>query len=260
MNELLDLQEQFQHFLLTGTAEIQNSIVATEWVSIDTRLAIYRDGYKLRLIDSLKTNFPGLHLYLGTEDFDAACSAYIDFQPSIHRSIRWYGDVLAGFINSYYDNRYPYLAELADFEWKMTLAFDAADQSMITIEDMASVPAESWAGMQFSIHPSVQRMNYFWNVIPLWNSLVRDETIPELENNDAAKPWVVWRTPDYKIQFYSISEEEAWALDSMIQGLSFGELCEGLCQWVEVEQVGMRAASFLKGWIQNGMITSLLLS
>lgn len=260
MTELLQLQEQFQAFLLTGKQGINESIVATEWVPVETRLAIYRDGYKLRLIESLTTNFPGLHLYLGTEEFEHLCSAYIDLHPSTYRSIRWYGNVLHYFISDYYEKKYPYLMELAEFEWNMTLAFDAADECRVQIQDMAVVPPESWAGLQFTIHPSVQRMNYFWNAIPLWQSLVHDQDLPELENSSHAKPWVIWRAPDYTIQFYSMSEEEAWALDAMIQGLSFGELCEGLCQWVEEEQVGMRAASFLKGWIQNGMLSTLLIS
>jgi hypothetical protein len=46
----------------------------------------------------------------------------------------------------------------------------------------------------------------------------------------------------------------------MIQGLSFGELCEGLCQWVPVEEVGMRAATYLKNWIQKGMLSKLLIT
>ena len=54
------LQDQFQQFILTGLPGINESIVATELVSVDTRLAIYRDGYKLRLIESLTTNFPAL--------------------------------------------------------------------------------------------------------------------------------------------------------------------------------------------------------
>lgn len=260
MTELLSLQEQFQTFLLTEHPGIKESIVPTEWISVDTRLAIYRDGYKLRLTESLTTNFPGLHLYLGTEEFKRLCSAYIDGHPSSYRSIRWYGDALAHFIKIYYDKRYPYLTELAEFEWKMTVAFDAAEELRVRVEDMAAVVPESWAGLQFTIHPSVQRMNYFWNVIPLWQSLVKDQDISELENISVAKPWVIWRSSDYQIQFYSMSEEEAWALDAMIQGLSFGELCEGLCQWIEEEQVGTRAASFLKGWIQNGMLSRLLIS
>ncbi|MBL7480453.1 HvfC/BufC N-terminal domain-containing protein [Legionella bononiensis] len=260
MTELLNLQSQFQKFLLTGHSDIKNSIEQTERVLIDTRLGIYRDAYKLRLIESLTTSYPALHAYLGTEEFNKLCSSYIDAHPSTYRSIRWYGDALADFVQHYYDKPYAYLAELADFEWKMTLAFDAADDQVLRIQDMGNVPAESWAGLQFTLHPSVQRLNYFWNAIPVWHTLINDQDLPEWNKSANAVSWVVWRTQDYLIQYYSLSEEEAWALDAVRQGLSFGELCEGLCHWVAVDEVGMRAASFLKSWIQNGILSHLLSS
>ena len=258
MTELMYLQDQFQQFLLIGNPGISDSVVSTLSVSVDRRLAIYRDAYRLRLIESLITNFPGLYLYLGTETFEKLCSAYIDAHPSIYRSIRWYGDVLADFLKSYYDRQYAHLTELAEFEWNMTLAFDAADDPVVQVEDMAFIPAQSWARLKFIMHQSVKRMDYFWNVIPFWQSLIHDQELPALVNNSSPTAWILWRSPDYSIQFYTLSKEEAWALDSLIHGLSFGELCEGLCQWVEVNQVGMRAASFLKGWIQKGMVMHLI--
>ena len=260
MTKLAVLQDQFQQFIVSGQAGINDSIVQTETVSVDTRLAIYRDGYKLRLIESLTTSFPAVHAYLGTEAFQEVCSSYIDAHPSSYRSIRWYGDVLAQFLQNYYDKRYSFLAELAEFEWKMTLAFDAADDQVLHIAEMTSIPPQSWVDMQFTLHSSVQRLDFFWNAVPLWHTLIKDEDLPELINNPNTTSWVLWRSPDYIIQFYSMSEEEAWGLDAIQQGLSFSQLCEGLCQWVPTEEVGMRAASYLKNWIQNGMVSQLLIT
>lgn len=260
MTELLNLQDQFQKFLLTGQPGIHNSIMPTETVSVDTRLSIYKDAYQLRLIESLTTSYPALHAYLGTEEFNQLCSKYISSHPSSYRSIRWYGGDLSEFIKHYYDKPYAYLSELADFEWKMTLAFDAADDPVLSVSDMANVPGESWAGMQFILHSSVQRVNYFWNVIPVWNALLNDQDLPDRSKQSKVTGWLLWRSQDYLIQYYSLIEEEVWALDAAMQGLSFGEICEGLCHWVAVEEVGMRAASFLKNWIQNGIISKLLIS
>lgn len=254
MTELLHLQEQFQKFLLAEQSEIQDSIIQTQSVSIQTRLAIYRDAYTLRLIESLTANFPSLYAYLGTEEFNQLSREYIAAHPSSYRSIRWFGDCFADFVTNYYPKN-PHAAELTDFEWKMTLAFDAADASVVQIEDMAAVPAESWANLRFILHPSVQRINYFWNAVPLWQALAYDQELPDLHQSSEATPWVLWRTPDYIIQFYSLSPEEAWALDALFQGISFAGLCEGLCEWIEEEAVGMRAASYLKGWIQKGFLS-----
>lgn len=256
MTELLHLQEQFQKFLLSGQSKIHDSIIQTKSLAADVRLGIYRDAYKLRLIESLATNFPSLYAYLGTEEFNKLASSYIDNHPSSYRSIRWYGNLLPDFIKNYYV-QFPHLAELAEFEWKMTLAFDAADKEVIVVEDMAVIPPEAWAKLQFILHPSVQRTDNFWNAIPLWNALVHDHELPDLQQSTQSTAWILWRSPGHVLRFYSLAQEEAWALDSLVQGLSFGAICEGLCQWIEPEAVGMRAASYLKGWIQNGMLSQL---
>ena len=70
--------------------------------------------------------------------------------------------------------------------------------------------------------------------------------------------FVLWRN-GLTSQFSSLSEDEAWAIDAMIKGLTFGELCEGLCQWVDEEEAGMHAASLLKGWIMMGFITAVVI-
>ena len=257
MNELASLQKQFQHFILSNRPGIEGSIVQTETVSIEQRLAIYKDAYKLRLIESLTASFPAVCEYLGTKAFEEACNSYIDTYPSSYRSIRWYGDRLAEFLQDYYDEKYSFLAEVADFEWKMTLAFDAPDSRRIEVTDMAGIPPESWGDLHFTFHPSMQRLNHFWNAIPLWQTLINDQSLPELQQDMQANPWIVWRAPDYVTQFCSLAKQEAWALDSLMGGFSFGELCEGLCEWIAVEEVGMQAASYLKNWIHRGIVAEL---
>ncbi|MDR3441807.1 MAG: DNA-binding domain-containing protein [Legionella sp.] len=257
MTELLNLQNQFQEFLLSGQCAIHDSIVETELVPVETRLAIYRDAYVLRLIECLNANFPFLSAYLGTDEFNQLARAYIAQHPSSYRSIRWFGDGLADFVSNYYP-QYPHLAELTAFEWKMTLAFDAAEAQRVQIEDMAAVPPYAWADLHFVLHPSVHLLSYFWNAIPLWQALAHDEALPDLQKNTEANTWVLWRSEEYLIQFYSLSKEEAWALDTLAQGRTFADLCEGLCEWLPEAEVGMRAASYLKNWIQKGILSKLV--
>jgi hypothetical protein len=257
MSELVGLEAQFQEFIMSGQAPIKDSIVSIGPVNVDTRLGIYRDAYKLRLVECLTANFTAVHLYLGTKEFGELCSSYIDAHPSTYRSVRWYGHRLAEFIEGYYKPDYHFVAELAHFEWAMTLAFDAVDDPILTVEDMAAVSPDDWAGLCFKLRASAQRLNYHWNTIPLWQTLVADEDIPKMLRNEEATPWLLWRTPDYLSKFYSLSAEEVWMLDAVQNNASFADLCEGLCQWVHEEEVAMRAASYLKSWIQKGILASI---
>lgn len=55
----------------------------------------------------------------------------------------------------------------------------------------------------------------------------------------------------------SLGEDEAWALDAVREGGNFGVICEGLCRWHGADEVAMQAASFLKRWVTDGLISAV---
>ncbi|ARG98123.1 HvfC/BufC N-terminal domain-containing protein [Legionella micdadei] len=254
MTDLPSLQNQFQAYLLKGQAEIGQSIVSTEKVPTAQRLAIYLDSYHYRLLEALGSNFPILENYLGREEFYKLGENYIANHPSPYRSIRWYGDRFADYLK---EHREPYLAELAEFEWKMTLSFDAADDAVLQIEQMAVIPQNTWPDIRFKPHASLQRMDFAWNTVKIWEAVANNQSPEAPTKNSSIMHWVLWRN-EYINRFYSLGKDEAWALDALIKGSTFSELCEGLCEWLDESEVGMRAASLLKGWIQSGLLAEIV--
>src|SRR4030042_464526 len=165
LKSLPDLQSAFQGFILANDPAIRNDVVGTAKVDIARRLAIYADAYRLRLIEALDTDYPGLHTMAGDQEFDRLARAYIDAQPSAFRSLRWFGNRLSEFLRAttpYSD--YPVYAEMAAFEWAMSDAFDAADSTVAAVDDMAVLPPDVWPGLVFALHASVQRLDLRWNV------------------------------------------------------------------------------------------------
>ncbi|MDP1602274.1 MAG: DNA-binding domain-containing protein [Legionella sp.] len=256
MSNLQSLQNKFQHYLMHDTPGIERLIIGTENVPIATRLGVYQNAYRLRLLEALASNYPCLQTYIGEEEFHRIGHEYITAHPSSYRSIRWFGDQFPDFLLTHYIDRYPCLAELAEFEWKMTQAFDEADITPFKMEQMATIPPDAWGNMRFTAHPSLHQMHFFWNVVSLWEALANKETTPSPQKNPASSSWILWRQ-DYIIRFYGLAPEESWAINGMIAGLTFGELCEGLCTFIAPDEVGMRAASLLKGWIQSGILTNI---
>jgi hypothetical protein len=49
---------------------------------------------------------------------------------------------------------------------------------------------------------------------------------------------------------------EAGAVDAIVDGASFGELCELLAADVDPAEVALRAASFLKTWLSEEILAS----
>lgn len=257
MKSLLTLQNKFQEHLLHSQNDIFNYIVNTEKVPTDVRLSIYSHAYRSRLLEALASNYPSMQLYLGSEQFETLGNAYIDRYPSHFRSIRWFGDQLENFLreNKPY-NDFPYLSELAKVEWIMTLVFDAANNDVVILENLTSIPPECWVDMHLQAHPSAHLIQLSWNVVPIWQALSQDESPCELLQSDMPISWFFWRS-NLINQYCSLTNDEASALDAMLKGNTFGEICEVLCHFVDEKEVAMRAASLLKGWISAGLIAEI---
>jgi len=291
MSALTDLQSDFQAFLLDGNARMLGRVTGTTKVGIETRLAIYYDAYRLRLLEALASNYPVLRAWIGEEEFENIGIAYVATHPSRHFSIRWFGHLLPEFLAA----AQPWqdkssLAEMAALEWALSEAFDAEDGTVIGVADMAAIPAPAWPGMRLQFHPSTQRLDLRWNVPVIWKAInqnldvekntdsCRGETsatpsagkerhedapaltgVPAPMEHEYPQAWLVWRQ-GLKTWFRSLSVDEAWALDAAMTGENFAAICEGLCEWIDAQNVALHAAGLMKQWITDGIVGEIILS
>ncbi len=257
MKRISSLQSQFQSAILTLGDEFDDKIVATERVGVKQRIGIYADAYRLRLIECLQDSYGALYTLLGDDEFDRLCRSYIDTHTPYHYSVRWYGDRLAEFLGATAPYReHPYLAELAEFEWKLMEAFDERDVSPVTVEDMATIPPDQWPHLTFGLHPSLRHLELAWNVAAMRSAADEDRDPPAPERSDQPVPWIIWR--QQLRQFYrSLADDESWMLDQTQSGDNFAALCEGLCKWKGESEVAIHAAGLLKQWITDGLITRI---
>jgi hypothetical protein len=260
MKQLAATEAHFQDNVLTGDPAINGEIQGDSEEFRNTRLAIYRDAYRLRLIEVLGTDYEVLHTYLGDELFNALASGYIAAYPSTFRNVRWFGGKLAEFLRS--TPRYaehPELAELAQFEWSLGQAFDSPDEDFVRFEEVAAVSPEAWAELRFKPHPSLRRLELRTNAVTIWKAIDSESGSFEPETFPEPVTWAVWRK-QHSPFFRSLEADEAWALKAMISQASFGEICAGLGEWVAEGEVAGRAAGLLRGWVEEGWIAALLIT
>lgn len=256
MKSLQMLQQQFQHYLLQQDSQINEQIIATEKVSVATRLNIYGHAYRARLVEALAANYPLLYRYLGDEQFAKLSNIYLTQTPSTFRSIRWFGKELPALVKKLYGH-HAYLESLANIEWTLTEVFDAQDATPVTLADMAAIAPEDWSAIRLQFHPSLRLLTFSYSILPFWKALAEDQD-PVIPEACPAFTCLFWRK-DLINQFSALSEDEAWAIQTMINNGEFGALCAGLCQWMGEEDAVMRAASLLKSWISSGLIVKVVL-
>ena len=252
MMHLSQLQSDFQAYLLDANkgAAFKNQIVNDKKVGVKKRLGIYADAYRLRILEALSNSFPILKALLGDDLFEQAARSYIDQYPSTYRNMRWVGDKMAEHLQVNFP-QYPIAAEMATFEWALGLAFDAEDAPILGLQDLASIPLENWAELTFKFQPSVQLFTFKYNVLRVWQALNAEETPPKVTQID--EPCLVWRK-DLNSHYRSLELAELQAIQFVIAGTSFGELCEKLQENATEEQATMQAAQYLAGWLNEGLM------
>ena len=256
MKQLAAIESLLQAGILAGDGAIEGEIEGSSDVFRRIRLGIYRDAYRLRLLEVLGKDYPVSREYLGDESFDAAALEYLDAYPSTFRNVRWFGGQLAEFLGStlpYSEN--PLLAELAHFEWTLGLAFDAADSQSVSFEDVSTVPAHLWPEMRFLPPAALHLVELTTNAVAIWKATGDKGRIP-VQVSAEPVTWVIWRKDDTPL-FRSLEADEAWALKALLAGASFEEICGGLCQWFPEDKAAARAAGTLRRWVDEGWIAKL---
>lgn len=254
MSDLKILQHAFQAYLLEEPENVAAVVDSRGSLPVSRRLGIYKEAYQARLLEALAHDYPALARILGPQAFQEASRQYQHNYPSKYRSLRWFGQYFPQFLRA----KALYLAELAEFEWKISLAFDAEDAPPFTLEQMTLIPPAQWPDLRFRPSPSLQRITVFTNAITLWQQIMDNETLSPATEHEQSSSWLIWRT-DYTPRFTKLTDKEAFAVDALIQGLSFAELCEGLCSFVSEEEAGVEAAGLLKTWIVSGWLCDVIL-
>ena len=255
---LTDWQLAFEQHLSTESSVACSGFAATllggPTLDVETGLAIYHNAYLARLKEVLQHDFGAIRYWLGDDEFAVLAQAYVRRYPSAHYSLRWLGERFPGFIAEHLiaEQSVP-LAELARLEWAFTLAFDAPQGELLTINDMAQLPPEAWPDVQITLAPSVQQLLCHFNSVAIWRACKEDADFPGSQALELAQVYLVWRHQNV-CHYRSLEPAEACALAGMVtSGWCFAELCAELAV-TYAEGAPLQAVTWLKQWVQDGLI------
>ncbi len=227
------------------------------------RFHIYQNAYRIRMVEALKENYPVLASVLGDDEFAGFAAGFLQTCPSQTASIRWFGAQLADYVAAHPDTLpHPALLDLIRMEWALSVAFDSPDAKPLTVADLAAVAPESWPGLSFVVHPSVQLIHVDWNVEPIWTALAADPDAATDAPEAAPHYLLVWRAGHVNY-WRSVSDEEAGLLTALMQGSNFGDLCDLCGQQLNSGQsdnagtAAVTVAGYLRTWVDATLLLPL---
>lgn len=256
MKKLAELQHRMQEAVLRNSTA-DGLIKSPPRGSRDDRLDVYRNAYSLRLTEFLAHDYEKLRTYLGDVRFKEMALHYIAAHPSDQPNARWFSRHLPEFlaISGHYRHQ-PELSELARLESALSDAFDGRDEDVCTMVDLAAVDPEFFGSVRFIIASTVHRFAATTNVSSLWSCLKCDEVPPRPEAISKPLEIMVWRQGS-GARFRILGDEEAMAIDSAREGVSFSVICEMMAAFEDPDSAAMRAAGYLRGWIEAEVVSSI---
>jgi hypothetical protein len=218
---------------------------------------VYRNAYVMRLVEFLQSDFEKLRLLMGEQRFGIMARDYIAAHPSGTPNARWYSRHLPRFLAG--DPRYngePALRDMAELERAINDAFDAEDAPRFFLADLGKIDPGRIASARFATAPSVIRLSVTTTVAEAWPLLVEGAQAPAIRSLDSPAEILVWRQ-DESSRFRALQAEERMAFDAMRSGVPFGVLCEMIAVMDDPENAASRAAGYLRGWIETGILTAV---
>ena len=241
---LAALQRDFRDWLINAP----NGISQTP--GMRAGLAIYHNGYRVRLCDSLRETFERLVLWLGEENFLAAAKSHIEGHPPRGWTLGVYGEDFPDTLAALYPDD-PDIAELARLDWMLSRAFDGADAVIQPMPD-----AIDWDNAILRFVPTFRVDAAHTNAGAIWSALSAGETPPAAARLPAPAMLLVWRqelTPCFR----TIPADEQAALEMMQAGLRFGALCAALVEKLGLEAGVTQAGAYLGQWLADGLIADI---
>ncbi|WP_043633164.1 DNA-binding domain-containing protein [Chromobacterium haemolyticum] len=132
-------------------------------------LAVYRNNYRVGLIDTLAFIYPVCRQLVGGDFFTGLARVFIGGHPSLSGNLHLYGAAFGDFVAGFEHAReLPYLADVARLEWRVHRAYYAADAAPADSAALAAFPQQRWGELKLRPLPDVAALLSPWPAASIW--------------------------------------------------------------------------------------------
>jgi len=250
---LRELQIDFQRALFDTECKGADWISeSARGLSARNRLDIYYNGYRLRLIDVLLDTFEHSAIYLGDDWFNKLAANYVQSHHSTYTNIGLYGKEFPNFLSEQLPNDGE-VTELALMDWKLRRAFDGADSSVMTQDDLQQLANEG-TSIRLQPVPTLTTCTQHFNTLDIWHAINQDQTPPVVEQLMQPIDILIWRK-GHSPHFRSLSKIESAAIARVCSTDTLEALGEALEQDFPDVDVATEFGGMLHRWLDDEIIS-----
>jgi hypothetical protein len=249
MSMLLSLFESFHHAILDkNVSQMVPMIKTNPHLSPEKQMAIYVDGYRLRLIEAIRSDYPTLLYYWGDDVFDIWALRFIESKPPQHFNLDRYP---YKFIEVVMATNDQFAQDVAIVESAIAQVFIQEESMALSSDILAGTTPEQLSDMVFYPRRASRLMKLRYP-IESYISQLRDGKNPEKPASNENYLYLVRHHNE--VRRHILSYAQYLLLESLCTGKNISESLEVLTE--HNPQLAPDFISILKTnfgqWIQDG--------
>ncbi|HEY1983866.1 MAG TPA: DNA-binding domain-containing protein [Terracidiphilus sp.] len=225
------------------------------------RLEIYNRQYWYRVMGALAEDFPALRAVVGGSTFNALSIAYLSEHPNKSFTLRNLGSNLVEWLGTHpgrAGRRHELAVDVARLEWAFVEAFDNAERTPLTLEEIATLDGES----RLALQPHVRLLELTYPADDLAVALHSQEKRQTSEagvkhEEDADVParlprlrrrrtWLAAHRVDFHVYYRRMEREEFRTLSALRDGMALVEALDA--GFADSRVAVSRRPECVRGW------------
>jgi hypothetical protein len=220
--------------------------------SIDERLHIYAAGYPARLREALAEIFPAVAHLLSDSGLSALVTRYVAACPPRSFNLNDVGAQLPAFLrDEHLGAELPFLADLAELEWRLACAFHAPREDAIDTRHLATIAGEAWNAIVLRFQPGVAVVASDWPIHDVWSA--RHAALDAIDIDLEGRPQaiLVYRV-GLETRCELVEPAEGRAMAELLAGRSLGDVLDA-CEDLAPE----RLARWFARWMRLELLAGI---
>jgi len=246
--------ETFQHSIISGDTAIAAPLVREKTrMTKEEQIAIYSEGYRIRLRGAVKADYPCLAHYLGDAAIDVLIHAYVEVTPSRSYNLDFYPFGFWHYVQDHSAD--PAARDLAALEGAIAECFMTQGTAPLGADFFATVSEDELGATIFTLCQPCRLLRLAHDVETYLTAFKRDEADTSI--NETAIFLLIHRH-DNEVRRRVLDEAEYVLLDKIHSGTAFDAAIEqtlatGL---LDEESLATKISAWLPSWISEGFFAA----
>jgi hypothetical protein len=255
MTKFAALLQEFHNAVLEKKPEaFAPAISPNPRISPQEQMAIYVDGYRMRLLEAVQDDYEATLQLLGEEAFNRLAANFIEAHPPTHYSLDYYPQAFAAYLRSHLDDGFA--CALAALESAIAEVFIMGESDAIDTSALSSLTPETFGSAVLvpRTASALLQLDY-----PADSCLRQHRKGEEMVRPEAAPSYLYLVRHENEVRRHMLSEAEYRVLKELAASVPVGVALENVAQQHPqlLPEIAAHIQEWFARWTGNGFFQSL---